>query len=73
MEPITPLQSAHALVRQAAGARLIQAGVYPALHEADAEPDMAAGVSLGAVNAATRSRRQPPRGRRPRLRAFWSG
>ncbi len=60
-----------ALVLQGGGALgAYQAGVYEGLHEAGIEPDWAAGISIGAINAALIAGN--PRQRRvERLREFW--
>ena len=60
-----------ALVLQGGGALgAYQAGVYEGLHEAGIEPDWAAGISIGAINAALIAGN--PRERRiERLHAFW--
>ena len=60
-----------ALVLQGGGALgAYQAGVYEGLHEAGVEPDWAAGISIGAINAALIAGN--PRERRiERLHAFW--
>lgn len=60
-----------ALVLQGGGALgAYQAGVYEALHEAGLEPDWAAGISIGGINAAIIAGNVPER-RLERLRAFW--
>src|SRR5262245_31517483 len=60
-----------ALVFQGGGALgAYQAGVYQALHEAGLEPDWAAGVSIGGINAALIAGNRPER-RLERLREFW--
>jgi len=60
-----------ALVLQGGGALgAYQAGVYEALHEAGIEPDVVAGISIGAVNAALIVG-NPPGRRVERLREFW--
>ena len=62
-----------ALVLQGGGALgAYQAGVYEALAEADLHPDWAAGISIGAINAALIAG-NPPEARVDKLRAFWEG
>src|SRR5271165_286992 len=60
-----------ALVLQGGGALgAYQAGVYEALAEADINPDWAAGVSIGAINAAIIAGNEPAE-RIAKLRTFW--
>jgi NTE family protein len=60
-----------ALVLQGGGALgAYQAGVFEGLHEAGIEPDWAAGISIGAINAALIAGNAPER-RVERLRDFW--
>ncbi len=60
-----------ALVLQGGGALgAYQGGVYQALAEADLHPDLVAGISIGAINAAIIAGNQPER-RVQRLRSFW--
>src|SRR6202045_4720412 len=60
-----------ALVLQGGGALgAYQGGVYQALSEAKLEPDWAAGISIGAINAALIAG-NPPEKRVEKLRAFW--
>ena len=60
-----------ALVLQGGGALgAYQAGVYQGLHEAGIEPDVVAGISIGAINAALIVG-NPPERRVERLREFW--
>jgi NTE family protein len=60
-----------ALVLQGGGALgAYQAGVFEGLAEAGIEPDWAAGISIGAINAALIAGNAPER-RVERLRAFW--
>jgi NTE family protein len=60
-----------ALVLQGGGALgAYQAGVYEGLHEAGIEPDWAAGISIGAINAALIAGNARER-RVERLREFW--
>ena len=60
-----------ALVLQGGGALgSYQAGVYQALAEANLHPDLVAGISIGAVNAALIAG-NPPEKRVERLREFW--
>src|SRR5262249_6076266 len=62
-----------ALVLQGGGALgAYQAGVYEALAEADLHPNWAAGISIGAINAALIAG-NPPEARVDKLRAFWEG
>lgn len=82
--PLPPIQPAHppwrpkgcdniALVLQGGGALgAYQAGIYQKLHEAGLRPDMAAGVSIGAINAAIIAG-NPPERRVERLKEFWEG
>jgi len=66
-----PLSFKRVLVLQGGGALgSYQAGMYEALHGADAEPDWVAGISIGAINAAIIAG-NPPERRVERLRAFW--
>lgn len=61
-----------ALVLQGGGALgAYQCGVYEGLHEAGIRPNVLAGVSIGAVNAAIIAG-NPPERRIERLRAFWN-
>ena len=61
----------HVLVLQGGGALgSYQAGVYEALHEAGAQPDWLAGISIGAINSAIIAG-NPPELRVERLREFW--
>ena len=61
-----------ALVLQGGGALgAYQAGVYQALHEAGIEPDVIAGVSIGAINGALIAG-NPPERRLERLHDFWT-
>ena len=61
----------HVLVLQGGGALgSYQAGVYEALHEAGAQPDWLAGISIGAINSAIIAGNAPEH-RVERLRAFW--
>lgn len=60
-----------ALVLQGGGALgAYQGGVYQALAEADLHPDLVAGISIGAINAAIIAG-NPPERRVQRLRSFW--
>jgi NTE family protein len=60
-----------ALVLQGGGALgAYQAGVFQGLHEAGIEPDWAAGISIGAINAALIAGNAPGQ-RVERLQAFW--
>jgi NTE family protein len=60
-----------ALVLQGGGALgAYQGGVYQALAEADLHPDLVAGISIGAINAAIIAG-NPPGRRVERLRSFW--
>ena len=60
-----------ALTLQGGGALgAYQAGVYQALDEAGIRPDWAAGISIGAINAAIVVG-NPPKSRIARLRQFW--
>jgi NTE family protein len=60
-----------ALVLQGGGALgAYQGGVYQALAEADLHPDLVAGISIGAINAAIIAG-NPPERRVERLRSFW--
>jgi NTE family protein len=60
-----------ALVLQGGGALgAYQGGVYQALTEADLHPDLVAGISIGAINAAIIAG-NPPEYRVQRLRSFW--
>ena len=60
-----------ALVLQGGGALgAYQAGVFEGLHEAGIEPDWAAGISIGAINAALIAGNAPER-RIECLREFW--
>ena len=62
-----------ALVLQGGGALgAYQAGVFEALAEADLHPDWAAGISIGAINAALIAG-NPREARVDKLRAFWEG
>ena len=62
----------HVLVLQGGGALgSYQAGVYEALHEAGAQPDWLAGISIGAINCAIIAG-NPPETRVARLREFWT-
>jgi NTE family protein len=59
------------LVLQGGGALgAYQGGVYQALTEADLHPDLVAGISIGAINAAIIAG-NPPEHRVQRLRSFW--
>ncbi len=61
-----------ALVLQGGGALgSYQAGVFEGLHEAGIEPDWAAGISIGAINAALIAGNAPSQ-RLARLREFWA-
>jgi NTE family protein len=61
-----------ALVLQGGGALgAYQAGVFEGLHEAGIEPDWAAGISIGAINAALIAGNAPGR-RIERLRELWN-
>jgi NTE family protein len=60
-----------ALVLQGGGALgAYQGGVYQALAEADLHPDLVAGISIGAINAAIIAG-NPPERRVQLLRSFW--
>src|SRR5262249_32060164 len=60
-----------ALLLQGGGALgAYQGGVYQALTEADLHPDLVAGISIGAINAAIIAG-NPPEYRVQRLRSFW--
>jgi NTE family protein len=61
-----------ALVLQGGGALgAYQAGVFEGLHEARIEPDWAAGISIGAINAALIAGNAPSQ-RLSKLREFWT-
>jgi NTE family protein len=61
-----------ALVLQGGGALgAYQAGVFEGLHEAGIEPDWAAGISIGAINAALIAGNAPSQ-RMEKLREFWA-
>lgn len=61
-----------ALVLQGGGALgAYQAGVFEGLHEAGIEPDWAAGISIGAINAALIAGNAPSL-RLAKLREFWT-
>jgi NTE family protein len=61
-----------ALVLQGGGALgAYQAGVFEGLHDAGIEPDWAAGISIGAINAALIAGNAPAQ-RLDRLREFWT-
>jgi NTE family protein len=60
-----------ALMLQGGGALgAYQGGVYQALAEAELHPDLVAGISIGAINAAIIAG-NPPEHRVQRLRSFW--
>lgn len=71
--PLKQSFGAVALLLQGGGALgAYQGGVYEALADAGLEPDWAAGISIGAINAAIIAG-NAPNDRVPKLRQFWEG
>src|SRR6202453_4865493 len=69
--PETPARAQRVLVLQGVGALgSYQAGAYQALCRHDFEPDLVAGISIGAINAAIIAG-NPPEKRVARLKEFW--
>ena len=67
----TPAKAERVLVLQGGGALgSYQAGAFQALCPQGFEPEWNAGISIGAINAAT-SAGKPPQQRIPRAKAFW--